>query len=750
MRANGSRGVRFAFTSRLTWVTFLVGSLVGCGDDDGGDAATDVLVDSAQDTSSADASDTGGDVIVDSGNDVSDASEDADGEDTSAPPVIAPPLFGPDYPKAFFFRLEPFSGMDPVLWREEMTRLDGWIAKPLREELFSLHPMAAARLNEIAALPDQAALAHFNGRAIDPRAAPPTFTADRYLHFEGCDAVTMIAPGASTLCLPAECLSRYQVCNGRAPCQPDDLTIASRVAGAIDWSVHEEVTLTAVRTGPCPASGSGAPVTLLDVERARFGTIARSFSRAYVAAHVPGGPWGRVDAGDRLLWFFNYANGAGPLLADYLADEFREGGALAALDGIVIDIAPFLVDGPMGRGGRMVDGDGDGVGDGGRDDAGVNQYGLGVHDFYRQLRRQLPDKVLVADGGQPDSQRSLAFLNGMEAEGIGGPNDPKFTAWGTGVNRLVYWMDHAAEPRFNYVAHKGDPVVGEVRAVLGAATAIGAGVTSVVRTRDTFDVCEPSEYESINRGVFDELVGGELDTRRWLGAPVAPLRRPGLSAEDELSGAGVTMTDAFVSRFSSEDADVRRAVAAPTLVVTSTSRSEDAMTFTLNDVPMAAGRDFIFSFLARADPLEGFPGDVPRDISVTIRGASLPIRDGESLQAETLHALVGADFSEQVFYFRNARAATVDLEIRVEGEAALRIREFRVRHATDGLVREFENGMVIVNPSVHRGLSVDLGTGSFRHLTGTRCQDMTTNDGSPVTGAVNVPATDAWFLIRDE
>ena len=658
------------------------------------------------------------------------------------------PLFGPDFPKGFFFRLEPYSGRDLDEWTAEMTRLDGWVAKPLREELFGLHDMAASRLNTIAELPGQAALAHFNSRAMDPRIAPAHWPANRFLHYEGCDATVAIEANVTTICLPLQCVGRYSTSTGRlAANMPDDLTIAMHPAGgAVDWTTTEQVKLSRIGQGVCPHGGQNIEHLLLEIRRAQFGTNARRFARAYVAAHVTGGPWGDLEQGNRLLWFYNYADGAGPALAEYVANAFEPDGPLSALDGIVLDIAPFTLD---SSGGRRADGDGDGVGDDGFSGAGINTYGQGVHAFYRDLREALPDKILVADGGLADSQRSVAYLNGMEAEGIGGWNDPLFTKWAAGVNRLVYWLRHAHEPRFSFIAHKGNPVANEVRVVLGAATALGAAFTSTIWTRDVFDTCPREQYAVISRGVFDEFLGGTLDQRRWLGAPVGELRRPGLSAPDQLDGGGVDVNNDFLARLDGIGSRLRRAVNAPTLVVEPTEAADGSVSFRLRNVPVVAGTDYILQFRVRGDALEGFPADVPRNIAVTSVNGTLPVRDGVPLQAETLHGLFGADFTRQVFYFRNTRADVIDFEIRFEGEGDVRLRDIMVHHETDTMIREFEHGIIAVNPSAHRGIRVDLGPGRYRRLQSTPCQAIDVHDGAAVDGVVQIPPMDALFLLRD-
>ena len=95
------------------------------------------------------------------------------------------------------------------------------------------------------------------------------------------------------------------------------------------------------------------------------------------------GPWGR---GNNIMWFYNlsdrcpkdsHGKTCSDLLVDDLADRFGPGGTLAAFDGLEFDVMFNQTHG---------DTDGDGQEEHGVMD-GVNQYGIGVVQFARQLRR---------------------------------------------------------------------------------------------------------------------------------------------------------------------------------------------------------------------------------------------------------------------------------------------------------------------------------------------------------------------------
>ena len=73
--------------------------------------------------------------------------------------------------------------------------------------------------------------------------------------------------------------------------------------------------------------------------------------------------------------------------------------------------------------------------------------------------------------------------------------------------------------------------------------------------------------------------------------------------------------------------------------------------------------------------------------------------------------------------------------------------------ATDAIYREFDNGIVLANPSM-RPYEFDLATiapgAKFRRLRGTETQAPEINGGAEVGDTVTVPARDGLFLVRDQ
>lgn len=102
-------------------------------------------------------------------------------------------------------------------------------------------------------------------------------------------------------------------------------------------------------------------------------------------------------------------------------------------------------------------------------------------------------------------------------------------------------------------------------------------------------------------------------------------------------------------------------------------------------------------------------------------------------------------------YRGDVRANSVELNFEVEGNAPFWLERVAAYAFPDAMYREFENGLVLANPSLH-SFTFDLPAlfpnKTWRRLRGSLQQDPQTNDGSRVQGALTLPARDALFLVR--
>ena len=110
----------------------------------------------------------------------------------------------------------------------------------------------------------------------------------------------------------------------------------------------------------------------------------------------------------------------------------------------------------------------------------------------------------------------------------------------------------------------------------------------------------------------------------------------------------------------------------------------------------------------------------------------------------------GVDFAS-AFTFREVKSSTVDLEFAVEGGEPVWISRIAAYAHPDAMLREFEHGVVLANPSLQAytfDLAKLLPGRSFRRLQGSSRQDTATNNGEPVAATVTLGPKDALFLVR--
>jgi len=93
----------------------------------------------------------------------------------------------------------------------------------------------------------------------------------------------------------------------------------------------------------------------------------------------------------------------------------------------------------------------------------------------------------------------------------------------------------------------------------------------------------------------------------------------------------------------------------------------------------------------------------------------------------------------------------ISFEFEVEGKEDVTVAGVSAHASADALVREFEHGILLANPS-QSPYTFDLSAlypgQSFHRLQGSKDQDPVTNDGSTVGGQVELAAKDGLFLVK--
>ena len=657
-------------------------------------------------------------------------------------------LFDGNYPRAFFFRSceggPSRPGMTYEKWEADYDRLMGIIGKALDEEVIgreALNPGWFTRFKRDN--PGQVVLLHFNGNARDPRHGTEKYFPGHWIYRQAV-AITADVPAENgETVIPVSDVSDFQVRSGRYKTSNDDIALfALTPEGAHDWAHCEQVQLVSI----------DKQARTIRVKRGCYGTKPLAFKagQARAAAHMVEGPWGKSN---HIMWYYNFATHCpkdpqGKTCADHLVDDlaawFGKGGKLEAFDGLEFDVMWHETRG---------DTDGDGLPDNGVI-AGINRYGIGMHDFARQLRSRLGDRrIIQGDGalgpGGILSQRAMGSLNGIESEGFPNLRDWDFDDWSGGLNRHNFWQANACPPVFNYINHKwnrsipGKPGEHETPDVPFSRHRLVFAAAQFTDAVLSYAFAPPSDG-SRRIAIWDELVGGTLNTPGWLGKPLGPAVRPAARTPDLLAGIGTPPGETLATRIGN--------AAAANGAVTITPAADG--TFSIRNVP-ANGTDLLVLLTVSAEPRKSYPPDMPRLLHLEVSGDIKLIRAGAPMAqtAPKSHMTwVNNRPFPAAFYFRDIRSASIDLNFKIEGNEPVIIHQLTAHAHPDAIYRLFENGLVLANPSAKPyvfDLQAIAPGRKFSRIQGSPTQDPGTNNGQPVKESVTLAPLDAVFLRAD-
>jgi len=168
-------------------------------------------------------------------------------------------------------------------------------------------------------------------------------------------------------------------------------------------------------------------------------------------------------------------------------------------------------------------------------------------------------------------------------------------------------------------------------------------------------------------------------------------------------------------------------------------------------VPLAewAGKRVRLKFVADCGPQDdtttdqGFWGDV--------RIVKAGVAETAITPAQSAMSWANDRAFTSAFYFRDIRSPSVELKLTIEGDEPVTLERISAHAHPDAIVRRFEHGMVLANPSRHP-YAFDLDKLSpgvrYRRLQATPEQDTQVNNGQPAAGTVTLGERDALFLVR--
>ena len=673
------------------------------------------------------------------------------------------------YPRAIFFRnAERAAAYLPYhTWEHDFGQLMGIEGKALDEE----KPGSATWRNAYyfsrfkKEHPEQMVLLHYNGMGRMPQHKPveDRFFAGHWLYYEG---VTILSDIPSD-----ELISEIRVSDA----SQFFMDIGLRVTG-----FNDEIGLCDLNDDGTPNWHRSEHVKLLDVDyenniitvkRACFGTDPMEFkaSDSYAAVHCVSGPWG-----DTQLWAYNLSTTCprdkdgrtcSDVLSDDLAFRFSSSGELAAFDGLEFDSfnwVPQILKNPRGespRGtkgvNRAIDVNADGKGDDGIVED-VQVFGLGVNHFVRQLREKLGDeRVIMGDGTHHFTQRAFGLLNGIESEGWPTGEDPEFNEWSDGLNRMQFWNSNSFSPvlsyiNFRYWGQVSPDQIGprQVRVVIAASTLMNTLIAQFDPVEKFYSKKIPERslaYNELDKYpgmlVFDELVMGQEKKKGWLGQPVSGTIELARKAPAVMLARGGEGLRALAARI---EGPVDARVEDGKLIVSSTDPSASNLLFSLPglDIP---GKYLTLFIDASCDKMGPYPGEIARLFWVEI--------PEEKDEHKRHMGWANKNPFESVFCFRDIRAGRTTLHFEMDGTEDLVIHGFEAYAGGDLRCREFENGVVLVNPTREEATFELAGLfpgQKFRRFAGTSEQDPVTNNGEAVvTPTISIPGLDALFLVKD-
>ena len=538
-------------------------------------------------------------------------------------------ILSDQYPRAFFFRGSERAYSERAYpnyqsWASDFDRLQGIMGKCLDEECLgreARNPEFFTRFKREHS--GQAVLLHFNGNARDPLYETENFFPGHWVYDEATMILEDVLAESGESVIRVSDASRFKINTGRYQNSHDDIALFGITAdGKHDWQKCEQVQLIDV----------DPKANTIRVRRACYGTKPLAFTAksARAAAHTTEGPWGKDN---HLLWYYNYAthcprDSEGKACADRIVDDlarwFSPAGKLAAFDGLEFDVLFNRTHGDT-NGDAVVD---DAVVD------GVNQYGIGLVEFARQLRRRLGDDIILqADGalgpGGMASQRAWQIFNGIESEGWPDLKDWEFDDWSGGLNRHFFWRDNAHAPAFSYINHKwiqgiaGQPGMTEHpqvpfsrhRLAFAAAQFFDAAVCYSYAPRNDADG---------KMGVWDELRCGSENKLGWLGRPLAPAIRVATQQVDLLSGTGSTLAERIRG-------PVVATVTGDGVRIDCNKKNAANTEFQIENIP-TDGNNLFVSVKMKADAMVGYPAEMARFAQVGVSGGMIDLLAREPLE----------------------------------------------------------------------------------------------------------------------
>ena len=483
--------------------------------------------------------------------------------------------------------------------------------------------------------------------------------------------------------------------------------------------------------------------------------VRRQFNGSPAARVFPSGttellpmPWDDRNRKPFTDFFFNLSehcprdeNGqtAMDILVQDMVGPLREGGPLDLIAGI------DLASGPLTVNPNLADYDLDGT----VDDDSV--YRRGVETFYKRIREVIgQDGVLTTSLDKEFAQ----YINGVNQEGLANPDDPWEHSTRT-VNNVLSWEKFAQLPVVGLALQQHmdrEETLLRVqlqRLLSGYSVCLGMAA----------DIETGSGSQALDEIKRIELYGGEMQKPHWLGKAVG-MSRPAAMTPNLLNGSNdADKTNDWDTIIPSLGVKRGTIFVDGDEMVLRPNEGDFAGYLTLDlNFNLDTKSDFVVYMEAISDDEQLLRKILLPKINVSV--------EHEAARAE----ITSKDYLPLGFYVRGASAGSVTVGFRFEHGGDVRFRNLSVHKAADTLACEFENGVVLVNPS-KEDVSFDLNAvfpdrSGFRRLSASGPQGaadiperyrpqlrqaMELNNGARIgnTRSLSVPQRNALFLVAD-
>lgn len=439
---------------------------------------------------------------------------------------------------------------------------------------------------------------------------------------------------------------------------------------------------------------------------------------------------------------------AADIFLQELTSFHQSDGLLGFTQGIAFDILPWN---PRDS---DVDTNNDNISDGGIINL-ENRFALGTFDLIKKIRTMLSDsKLMTSDGYSKRDHRAIDFFDGIESEGLVGVIDA-YRGYSKTINVFSYWNKANTSrpfnfsyivPKFNNALDAADPDQVDEGTELG-----GVGKINLERlTKATAVALELGYTRPHNADPSDEDLGGDLQKENWLGKPLDTLIRIAKTKEDLLNGKGNN-----ISNWTSNNATFSTNYQSELIVHGTNKNVREDITINFENLNVGNTDDDLVFYL-EIQALEGlvdFPNNIPRLVEANT--SNLPALETTTRDINLHNDLWGLIDTQQShllsFYYRAAGGRNLNFTLTVENNGGFKIKSFTAHSSAQLLARKFENGAVLINPSLKSQIFSlnDLFPGEqYKKLKG--FVDTEHNSGDITGNTIVVPATDAYFIYKDK